>query len=146
MDRPVVNALTPLSSARSLASQKSSYGAALQTSGNPFDHVGQNAPSQLHKVPPVKIRKDGDFAANIKKDAATWFLLADKNETGWIQLSDVLTAARQLFYNYGLPAPDQDVIERSFRSYSRLQEFGAVMIDQPRFIELSLELAGCEDP
>jgi len=84
---------------------------------------------------------EGDFMGTVRKDAKKMFMVADIDKTGNISLNDVLPITRQIFYSYGLAAPEDEVIELRFRAYAHLQENDAVMIDEQRYVELCEELA-----
>merc|ERR1712072_515641 len=70
-----------------------------------------------------------DLAATVHREAASWFRTADKQGKGLLALPDIATITRQLFYHFGLPAPDQEAVERGSRAYGRLQPNESVMID-----------------
>jgi len=82
------------------------------------------------------------LAATIHREAAAWFRTADKQGKGLLNLPEVVTITRQLFYHFGLPAPDQDDVDRGFRGYGRLQPNESVMIDVDHYVKMCDELVG----
>jgi len=83
-----------------------------------------------------------DLAATVHREAAAWFRTADKQGKGLLPLPDIATITRQLFYHFGLPAPDQEAVERGFRAYGRLQANESVMIDVDNYVKMCDEIVG----